>query len=53
MVVLGFGGTSFDFQAMDESWMSTYADNVVQVGALTTLAMSGVDSVSIPTILIL
>jgi acetylornithine deacetylase/succinyl-diaminopimelate desuccinylase-like protein len=51
-IVLGFGGKTFGFHAMDESWIPTNAYKGVQVTFLSTLAMAGVAGVSQPTVAI-
>lgn len=51
-IVLGFGGKTFGFHAMDESWIATNAYKGVQVTFLSTLAMAGVDGMSQPTLVI-
>jgi hypothetical protein len=49
-IVLGFGGKTFGFNAMNEFWIATNAYRGVQVTFLSTLAMAGVEGVSQPTL---
>ena len=49
-LVLGFGGVTGGFHALDENWNPTKAAQGVQVSLLTTLAMTGVEGVTPPLI---
>ena len=49
-LVLGFGGVTGGFHALDENWNPTNAYKGVQLTFLTTLAMAGVDGVSQPLV---
>ena len=49
-LVLGFGGITGGFHAIDENWNPTNAYKGVQLSFLTTLAMAGVDGVSQPLV---
>ena len=49
-LVLGFGGVTGGFHAVDENWNPTNAYKGVQLTFLTTLAMAGVDGVSQPLV---
>lgn len=49
-LVLGFGGVTGGFHALDENWNPTTAAQGVQVSLLTTLAMTGVEGVTPPLI---
>lgn len=49
-LVLGFGGITGGFHALDENWNPTNAYKGVQLSFLTTLAMAGVDGVSQPLV---
>ncbi len=49
-LVLGFGGVTGGFHALDENWNPTNAYKGVQLSFLTTLAMAGVDGVSQPLV---
>lgn len=49
-LVLGFGGVTGGFHALDENWNPTNAYKGVQLSFLTTLAMTGVDGVSQPLV---
>ena len=51
-IVLGFGGKTFGFHAMDESWIPTNAYRGVQVSFLSVLAMAGVEGLSAPTLVV-
>jgi di/tripeptidase len=51
-IVLGFGGKTFGFHAMDESWIPTNAYRGVQVSFLSVLAMAGVEGISAPTLVV-
>ncbi len=51
-IVLGFGGKTFGFHAMDESWIPTNAYKGVQVSFVSLLAMAGVDGVLTPVLAI-
>lgn len=49
-LVLGFGGITGGFHALDENWNPTNAYKGVQLTFLTTLAMTGVDGISKPLV---
>jgi tripeptide aminopeptidase len=49
-LVLGFGGITGGFHAIDENWNPINAYKGVQLSFLTTLAMAGVDGVSQPLV---
>jgi di/tripeptidase len=49
-LVLGFGGVTGGFHALDENWNPTNAALGVQVSLLTTLAMTGVEGVTPPLV---
>jgi hypothetical protein len=49
-IVLGFGGKTFGFNAMNEFWIATNAYRGVQVTFLSTLVMAGVEGVYQPTL---
>ena len=49
-LVLGFGGVTGGFHALDENWNPTNAYKGVQLSFLTTLAMAGVDGISQPLV---
>ena len=49
-LVLGFGGVTGGFHALDENWNPTNAYKGVQLSFLTMLAMAGVDGVSEPLV---
>lgn len=51
-LVLGFGGVTGGFHALDENWNPTNAYKGVQLTFLTTLAMAGVDGVSQPLVMV-
>lgn len=49
-IVMGCGGKSGGFHALDEHWDPTNAYRGVQLSFLTTLALAGVEGISKPTV---